>query len=69
MRKAETTSIETAMEKLSHELRTPLGVAMGVVSDLIEGYEISAAELKDAGEALKRIREILDSIRSDSRLL
>lgn len=69
MSKVQTSSDESAIERLSHELRTPLGVALGVVSDLIEGYEISAAELKDAGDALKRIREILDSIRSDSRLL
>lgn len=50
-------------EHYSHSLRTPLGVAMGVVNDLADGYEVSKDELEDARSALGSILVLLNELR------
>lgn len=58
-----TTGFADICEHYSHSMRTPLGVALGVVSDLVDGYQVSERDLKDAKAALERIRRLLDELR------
>ena len=54
-------------EHYSHQLRTPLGVALGVLSDLVDGYQVSRPELEDAKGALERMLVLLDEMRERGR--
>lgn len=50
-------------EHYSHQLRTPLGVALGVLSDLVDGYQVPEPELQDAKQALERMVLLLNEMR------
>lgn len=82
MKRNDNSQIVAFVEQLSHTLRSPLGVALGVLSDLAQGYELSAEEIRDGEKAarvmLARLNEITaraqtlsydNSIENDSELL
>lgn len=58
-----TGNIREVCEHYSHALRSPLGVALGVVNDLLGGYEVNREDLQDAKSALERIRGLADELR------
>lgn len=50
-------------EHYSHQLRSPLGVALGVLDDLLQGLKVDEEDLRDARQALQKMRTILDEMR------
>ncbi len=56
-------SVAAVCERYSHKMRTPLGVALGVITDLVDGYEVPPDALKDAKSALEKIRDMLNELR------
>ncbi len=63
MSKAEAQSLSLLSERVSHALRTPLGTCLGVLEDLLAGYELTADEIRDGRDAAKRIQGTLDMLR------
>lgn len=49
-------------ERFSHILRTPLGVALGVLDDLTNGFELGADDLADGRNALRRMLAALEAL-------
>ena len=56
-------AIQLVVNRLSHAIRSPLGVALGVINDRQQGYQLDEQDYEDAFDALKRINALLELVK------
>ena len=56
-------AIRLVVSRLSHAIRSPLGVALGVINDRQQGYQLEEQDYEDAFDALKRINALLELVK------